>query len=341
MTIGTLGFFVGLMLHGGVQAAPLPSVASTMVPVTRLIGQVAPYLTPVLVRGETGTGKELVAAEIHRLSPRSHRRLVVFNCAAIPDTLVESTLFGAERGAYTDAKAARHGLFFAADRSTLLLDEVGELSLVAQAKLLRVLEDGDYYRVGGTDVCHSDVRLITSTNRDLSDAVGKGTFREDLLYRLNAVEIAIPPLRQRRDDIRPLAVHFAEAFAAEYDTPPKHFAAEALRQLADGLWPGNIRQLKHVVERLCLAVDGPVITGSDLPALPNGPPNGSSLKHRVLAGRMTLPEAVEELEREIIEAAMFDANFRPTTAAARIGCNRRHLTYRIAKWQGRGHGQAA
>src|ERR671922_2437181 len=220
-----------------------------MQPVRDLVAKVAGTNTTVLLRGESGVGKEVVARAVHKASPRASRQFLKVNCAALPGELLESELFGHEKGAFTGAYRQKPGKFEAADQGTLLLDEIGEMPLRLQAKLLHVLQDGEFSRVGGERIIGTDVRLIASTNRDLEAAMRAHQFREDLYYRLNVIEIRIPPLRERREEIAPLVDHFLRKFNAQYgrtvDVP-----GETLRAFLDYEWPGNIRELENAVKRI-------------------------------------------------------------------------------------------
>jgi two-component system nitrogen regulation response regulator NtrX len=220
--------------------------------VRSLVGQVAPTPARVLISGESGTGKELVARSIHRQSPRTQRPLVCVNCAAIPRELVESEMFGHDRGAFTGASETRRGRFELADGGTLFLDEVGELDLDVQAKLLRVLETGVIERVGGESGRGVDVRVVAATNKDLGAEVTNGSFREDLFYRLNVFPINVPPLRERTEDIPDLAMHLAELSGSRCGRPALHFTPDAIERLRDHPWPGNVRELANVIERLTI-----------------------------------------------------------------------------------------
>jgi len=218
----------------------------------------------VMIRGESGTGKEVVAREIHRRGPRSENPFVVVNCAAMPETLVESELFGHERGAFTGASARRAGKFETADGGTLLLDEIGDMSGNTQAKVLRVLQDGQFERLGGTKTITADVRLISATHRDLRAGINSGAFREDLYYRLKVVEIGLPPLRERREDIPLLAEHFLGIFNERHGKQVRHVSATAMRRLMSSDWPGNVRQLRNVIESAVVLASSEAITPEDL-----------------------------------------------------------------------------
>jgi transcriptional regulator with GAF, ATPase, and Fis domain len=224
------------------------------------VNLVAPRNTTVLLVGETGTGKELVARTIHDTSGRRGEPLVSVNCAAIPESLIESELFGYEKGAFTGAVARTAGKFELADRGTMLLDEVGDLPAAAQAKLLRVLQEREVQRVGATRPVSIDVRVIAATNRDLDECLESGAFRPDLFYRLSVFPIRLPPLRERREDIPMLAMHFAQVFSQQQHKAPPQFAPGVLDQLADYAWPGNIRELQNVIERAVILADGDCLT---------------------------------------------------------------------------------
>jgi DNA-binding NtrC family response regulator len=222
--------------------------------------RVAPSDLPVLVQGETGTGKELVARAVHRMSPRTADPFVAINCGAVPENLLESELFGHEKGAFTGALQRKPGLFEVADRGVLFLDEVGEIAPSVQIKLLRALESKEFFRVGGTRPVRSDVRLVSATNKDLKHATQTGEFREDLFYRLNGVTLRLPPLRERKDDVALLARHFVDRFA-----PDKKLTPGALQTLQQYAWPGNVRELQMVVQRACILSTGDSVDAEDLP----------------------------------------------------------------------------
>lgn len=235
--------------------------------IMKTIERVAPTNARVLIMGENGTGKELVARRLHEVSLRAHEPFVEINCAAIPEDLIESALFGHEKGAFTGAISQKIGKFEIADGGTLFLDEVGDMSLSAQAKVLRVLQESTFERVGGTETKKVDVRVIAASNKDLLSEAAKGTFREDLYYRLNVVPIKIPPLRERKSDIKLLAEYFFEEVSNELGNPPKKLSPGALDVLMDYSWPGNVRELMNLIERLCILTPGDVIRREDLPPL--------------------------------------------------------------------------
>ena len=229
-----------------------------------LINMAAPTNSRVLISGANGTGKELVARAIHLHSPRHSRPFVEVNCAAIPETLIESELFGHERGAFSGATSMKRGKFELADGGTLFLDEIGDMSLATQAKVLRVLQEQQFTRVGGTRLLNVQVRVIAASNKDLADEIEKGTFREDLYYRLNVLPIMVPTLRERREDIPELAQHFLRLHAEEQGMKFKELTKEAMEMLRQHDWPGNIRELRNLIERLLIMVPRPVIDGADV-----------------------------------------------------------------------------
>jgi two-component system nitrogen regulation response regulator NtrX len=232
-----------------------------------LIAKVGPTSARVLITGENGTGKELVARALHESSPRRDRAFVEVNCAAIPSELIESELFGHMKGSFTGAFADRAGKFEQADGGTLFLDEVGDMSLSAQAKLLRVLQEGVVTRIGGSKSIQVDVRVLAATNKDLESEIAEGRFREDLLYRLNVVPIEVPALRERLEDVPALVAHFAEQLAAGAGVPGKRFADEAIARLQSRSWPGNIRELRNAVERALILAPGKLVTAADIERL--------------------------------------------------------------------------
>ncbi|SAL27746.1 sigma-54-dependent Fis family transcriptional regulator [Caballeronia humi] len=283
----------------------------------------------VLVSGETGTGKELIAQAIHRMSPRAGRQFVKLNCAALPANLIESELFGHEKGAFTGALARKAGRFELADGGTLFLDEIGELAIDLQAKLLRVLQDGEFERLGGTRTQKADVRIVAATNRSLADEAAAGRFRADLYYRLNVFPVALPPLRERRADIAPLAAHFVRRFAAKYG---KHIDAISERQLAvlEGYrWPGNVRELQHVVERAVILTQGSQLALGDW-FRDDTPPSSPAP-----SGRADEPAAtLEEAERLHILKVLDETGWRVSGkagAAERLGLKPTTLESRMKR----------
>jgi len=295
--------------------------------------------TSVLIEGESGTGKELIANLIHEQSSRREKPFLEINCAAIPRELLESELFGHERGAFTDAKTQKQGLLEMADGGTVFLDEVGEMSLNIQVKLLRVLERMTFKRVGGTKDIQVSVRIISATNRDLEDLVRRGRFREDLYYRLKVIPIRVPPLRERREDIIPLAKHFMYEFDKAFGKNFKHISPEAERMLLDYPWPGNIRELRNLFERTVLLENGEVIEPHHLKlSAEDHSCDGKSLTARIEeilsapefpAGGIPLEEILEELEKSLIEKAYAFANQNQSKTAQLLNMKRDRLRYRM------------
>jgi transcriptional regulator with GAF, ATPase, and Fis domain len=302
------------------------------------VQQVAPTSSTVLLQGETGVGKELVAHALHNLSPRRQRPLVKLNCAALPPSLVESELFGHEKGAFTGAVERRKGRFEIADGSTLFLDEIGELPLELQAKLLRVIQDGEIERVGGTATLKTDVRLVAATNRRLEEEVKAGRFRQDLWYRLNVFPITIPPLRERRADVPALVAHLVEKHCRTLGRPVLQVSQGALQDLQAHDWPGNVRELEAVVERAVIISTGPVLRGDDLfpPGERPTAPGGASEK--AIPAKSPIPGGPErplaELERDLILATLERTYWRlegEHGAAAILGMNPSTLRSRMRK----------
>jgi two-component system, NtrC family, response regulator AtoC len=302
---------------------------------------VAPLKTTILITGESGTGKELIAKAIHYGSPRARRPLVTLNCAAIPETLLESELFGHENGSFTDAHAKKLGQFELAHGGTLFLDEIGEMGAATQAKLLRVLEHGEFLRVGGQKGVTVDVRIIAATNRDLQTAIKDGSFRPDLYYRLNVVAVHLPPLRERRDDLPLLIRHFVAGKCRDMGIPEKMLRADAVDALLRYPWPGNVRELENLIERVLVLSEENVIAADNLPEqVRRTEASPGNLKDQVLAGRKSLGDAVDEFEREIIGEALQQTDFNQTRAAEMLGTTRRILKYRMDKL-GIGSGESA
>jgi transcriptional regulator with GAF, ATPase, and Fis domain len=299
----------------------------------KTVSTVASRKTTVLITGESGTGKELIAKAIHYGSPRARKPLVTLNCAAIPETLLESELFGHEKGSFTDAHAKKLGQFELAHESTLFLDEIGEMGASTQAKLLRVLEAGEFLRVGGQRPVRVDVRIIAATNRDLAAAMHAGTFRPDLYYRLNVVAVHLPPLRERHEDLVPLIRHFVGSKCRDMGIVEKPITPDAVDALLRYRWPGNVRELENLVERVLVLSEGPAIRVDDLPVDIRGS-NGwtpASMREAVLGGHKSLGLAVDEFERDLILEALRRTEFNQTRAAGRLGTTRRILKYRMDK----------
>ncbi len=290
--------------------------------------RVAPSSSSVLLLGETGTGKELLAAFIHGRSRRQRGPFVKVNCAALPETLLESELFGHERGAFTGADRMRRGRFELADGGTLLLDEVADLSPATQARLLRVLQDGEFQRVGGTETLRVDVRILSATNRDLEADVAAGRFREDLYFRLNVIRIELPPLRERPEDLLALADHFLDHFAAEVGRSLRGFSPAARQRILEHPWPGNVRELRNAVERAALLAEGDEIGPSDLfPGIPEGGELFGTWRPVLPPGGISF----EEAERGILLAALERTGFVQKDAAQLLGISRRKLNYRVRR----------
>jgi DNA-binding NtrC family response regulator len=312
-------------LQGRYRPENLVGQSPEMVAIYKMIARVAAQDTTVLIQGETGTGKALVARAIHYASARAARPFVVVDCTAVPEALFESELFGHERGAFTGALQSRRGLIETADGGTCFLDEVGELPLPLQAKLLRLLQDRVIRRVGGNESIGVDVRIIAATNRDLRKRFEEGAFREDLYYRLNVVAIRVPPLRERKQDIPLLAQHFLNTWAAA-GQPARRLARETLARLADYDWPGNVRELEHVIERALTLSSSELILPDDLPPeLERATPAPPTLPPR----RMTL----EALKHWYVHTVLEEAGGNKARAAELLGIDRRTL-YRILEAKG-------
>jgi DNA-binding NtrC family response regulator len=292
------------------------------------VKMVADARSTVLVEGESGTGKELVARALHLNSARRKKAFIAVNCAAMPETLIESELFGHEKGAFTGASASRKGKFQMADGGTLLIDEIGEMQVDLQSKLLRVIEMRRVTPIGGDVEIPVDVRIVASTHRDLQSLVREGRFREDLLYRLNVVKIALPPLRDRREDIPLLVRAFIDEIATENDRPTRDVTPEALALLQGYEWPGNVRQLKNAIESIIVMSSREVIDVMDLPEAIRGARPAASATSVVQPG-MTM----EEIEREAIRQALQEANDSRTEAAKALGISTRTLQRKIAKYK--------
>jgi len=311
------------------HADPLVGVSAAMHELRDLIARVAPTEVRVLITGESGTGKELVASAIHRQSARAGKPFVCVNSAAIPKDLVESEMFGHERGAFTGATERRVGRFELADGGTLFLDEVGDLGLEAQAKLLRVLESGVIERLGGEKPVTVDVRVIAATNKDLGKASQQGQFREDLLFRLNVLPIRVSPLRDRPDDVAPLVTHFAARQIARLGRPVR-FDAGAVQLLGGYAWPGNVRELANIVERLAILATGDTVTADDVARVvpqDGAPPAAASEAWSDVA----LSEALDGFERTLIARALSAARGNVAEAARRLATDRANLYRRMRR----------
>ena len=290
------------------------------------IARVASTNTTVLIRGESGTGKELIAHAIHYSSARARKPFVKVSCAALPDSLIESELFGYERGAFTGATARKKGRFELADGGTLFLDEIGDVNLSTQVKLLRVLQEREFERLGGTAAIQANVRLVAATNTDLEKAIAAGTFREDLYYRLNVFTIFVPPLRERRTDILLLADHFLEKYAIEHGRNIKRISTPAIDMLMAYHWPGNVRELQNIIERAVLVCDAAVVHGHHLPpTLQTGDASGT------VAG-MSLSNAVAAYEKDLIQDALKTTRGNRVKAAMLLDSTERIISYKVKKY---------
>ncbi len=290
------------------------------------IGKIAESDATVLIRGESGTGKELFAKAIHQHSNRKNKPFIVVNCAAIPENLLESELFGHEKGAFTDAYTRRIGKFELANDGTIFLDEIGDMSLNLQSKLLRVLQERTFTRVGGNEIIHSNARIIAATNRNLEELVNNGEFREDLFFRLNVVTITLPPLRERKEDIKLLVDYFIAKYSTKYKKEVNGISKEAIDILLSYDWPGNVRELENAIARAVIVSSAPVILVDDLPL---------SLRQKVLSENnqeivnngenLTLPQIIEKVEKEAILRALKVSKGNKTKAAQILGISRKSL----------------
>lgn len=293
------------------------------------IAQAADAKTTVLITGESGTGKEMVARALHFTSVRSERPFVAINCASIPETLIESELFGYEKGAFTDASSRKKGQFETAHGGTLFLDEVAELSPATQAKLLRVLQSKSFSRVGGTQTIEVDVRLVAATNQNLEEALRRGSFREDLFYRINVLSIHLPPLRDRKEDIPLLVSHFLLKKSKEEGKKPKILNRAAQACLMQYDWPGNVRELENVIEQAVTLSPGRTVEERDLPPFMRSRRRINTLKDQTLDGRVSFLDAVRTFERDIIGTALRKTNHVQTRTARLLGISRRILKYKM------------
>ncbi|MBI4799172.1 MAG: sigma-54-dependent Fis family transcriptional regulator [Desulfarculus sp.] len=309
----------------------LTAQSEAMQQVIRQIKRLAPTNLTVMITGETGTGKSLIAGAIHANSPRRDGTMVTVNCAALSETLLESELFGHEKGAFTGAHMARAGRFQQAHGGTLFLDEVGEMSPAIQAKVLRAIEDQVIYRLGGSREIHVDVRIMAATNRDLTQAVESGLFRKDLYYRLNVATLDLAPLRQRQADILPMAEMFLQRICHELKRPLVGLSPQARRALLDYPWPGNIRELRNVIERAVLFTEGDQLTLGDLNLTMPGPEATSPACQGAAGAFLAQGFNLEDLERQAIEAALERANWVQKDAAALLGISPSRMTYKLNK----------
>jgi Nif-specific regulatory protein len=304
----------------------LVGTSNAMMSVLEQALQVAPTKTTVLIRGESGTGKELIAELIHRNSTRANSPFIKINCAALPEGLIEAELFGHERGAFTGAHARRKGRFEMANSGTIFLDEIGEISPATQTKLLRVLQEREFERVGGTETMRVEVRLIAATNKNLERAIAEGTFREDLYYRLNVFTIFVPPLRERKPDILLLADHFVEKYAREHNKTVKRISTPAIDMLMSYHWPGNVRELENCIERAVVVCDDAVIHGHHLP------PTLQTAEGSGTIPTTSLISAVAALEREMIVDALKTTRGNQSRTARLLQVSERIINYKVKKY---------
>jgi len=311
----------------GVTADRIIYKSQRMTELINLASRVAASRASVLIQGESGTGKELLARLIHQMSPRAQKPIIVVNCGALHENLLESELFGHEKGSFTGATSRRIGRFEEADGGTLFLDEIGELSPTVQVKLLRFLQEKEFQRLGSNVNLHVDVRIISATNRNLEERVKEETFREDLFYRLKVVTMLIPPLRERKEDIPTLIDHYLKVFSQENGQNIKKLTAEARDLLLKYDYPGNVRELINILERAVVIARDDYITSDDLPFSPSPRMSGQAQK---LNG--TLRESLENLEKQLIEEAMSKTDLNQTQAAEILGMSERMLRYKLKKY---------
>lgn len=307
------------------RSGEIIGTSENMQEVFRLVEKIARTDATTLIRGESGTGKDLIAREIHLQSLRATKPFISINCAALPETLLESELFGHARGAFTGAVMTKRGLFEEADGGTIFLDEIGDISLPLQAKLLRFLQNREFIRVGETAVRRVDVRVIVATNKDLEAAIERGTFRSDLYYRLNVITIYLPPLRERRSDIPLLVKHFARKFAAKSLKGPISFSREAMDALVKYDWPGNVRELENAIERALILMDGNDLNLDDLPDDVINAYEGKGIREYEDAEDTSFYEAVDGYKRELITKALAESDGIQSRAADSLGLKRTTL----------------
>ena len=312
--------------------------SAAMMSVFELIETIAPTNSTVLITGESGTGKELVARAIHTRSPRSDRPFVAVNCGALPDTLLESELFGHMRGAFTGADTNKKGLLEVAEKGTIFLDEIGEMSAMTQVKLLRVLQERKFRRLGGTEEVEADIRIIAATNRDLARMVSAGEFREDLFYRINVIPVKLPPLRERHEDVQALAEHFVEKFAQQMKKEVRGISGAAVTCLRSYSWPGNVRELENAIERAVALERTPAVLPDSLPEavrVTAGVAAGSAAQtpeERTLEDGFDLEQHVQGVEREYILEALRRSNGVKKNAAELLGLSFRQFRYLLKKY---------
>ncbi len=316
-------------LEGRYRFSGIIGSSEVMKQVFEMSSSVASSNANVLITGESGTGKELIARSVHYNSPRKDKPFIVLNCAALPENLIESELFGHEKGAFTGAINSKKGRFELAHDGTLFIDEVGEMTPSSQVKLLRVLQEHEFERVGGSRTIHCDVRLVAATNKDLEQAVKDGSFRDDLYYRLNVVNVHMPPLRDRREDIEELARHFLERYAAETGKKITDISPRALSCLLAYEWPGNVRELQNVIERAVVLAKGESLTPHDFPQNLQG---DARICVDIPDRDGNLTELLEDLERQLILQTLRRHNNSQTKAADALGIKRTTLRYKMEKY---------
>ncbi len=304
--------------------------SSEILKIQEIINNISDTESTILITGESGTGKELVANCIHQLSPRSDKPFVPVNCSAIPETLFESEMFGHKKGSFTGAITDKKGLFKEAEGGTLFLDEIGDLPLSTQAKLLRVLQDGTYRPVGASSQIKSNVRVLCATNKNLSEEVKKGNFREDLLYRINVVEIELPPLRNRKGDIKILAEYFINQFSIKHNRKIKGASPDFFDLLNNYSWPGNIRQLENIIERAVIMRKSDILDSSDI-RLPSNSDESSSLS--IPDTGLPLAETIDKVELSLINQALQSTKGNYSKAASLLGITRQNLNYKLRKYK--------
>ncbi len=305
-----------------------------MVAVLTRAGRAAETDATVMIQGESGTGKELLARSLHDLSPRAEGPFVAVNCAALPETLLESELFGHTRGAFTGADRDRLGRVQTAAGGTLFLDEIGDVPASVQVKLLRFLQDREFTPVGSDKVWKADVRVVTATHRDLLARIKEDLFREDLYFRLNVINLTLPPLRDRREDIPQLASHFLATFAKRYGRPTRSFSSEAMARLMSFAYPGNVRELENIVEQTIVMTTGEVVHADDLPAtlsVSDRDETSLDLTHDMVKG--DLPGMLEALERRVVMESLARFGGNQSTAARHLGFTESGLRYKLGKWK--------
>jgi Nif-specific regulatory protein len=317
-------------LRTRIQEQPdFPRLVGTSAPLGQVqtqVAQVAATNTTVMLRGESGTGKGLIAQAIHHNSPRARKPFVTVSCAALPPDLIESELFGYERGAFTGAQAQKRGRLELANGGTLFLDEIGELSPGVQVKLLRVLQQREFERLGGTQTLPLDVRVLAATNKNLEKAIAAGEFREDLYYRLNVFSIFVPPLRERKADVLLLADHFLERFAREHGKNVRRISTPAIDMLASYHWPGNVRELSNAIERAVVLCDGGVVHSHHLP------PTLQTAESSGTMANLSLQEMVEAVEKDALQDALKTARGNRATAARLLRTTRRIFNYKVRNY---------